>query len=110
MRSQSAADAASAKSLAAGVAAKQEAGDVVAAAQDLQMAKALEAQSHQLAARASTLDGQASEMRNVIPEYAKGAQVASWNAMYAANPDSVPPPPVNPNFAFASPEKLPKKK
>lgn len=103
MRSQAAADAANAKALMAGVKAKRDAGDTVAAAQDYQMALAMDTQSKQLAARGATLDGQANEMRNVMPEYAKGAQMAAWSAQHQVNPDSVPPPPVDPNFAYAGP-------
>lgn len=106
MRSQSAADAQNAKALAAGVDAKQEAGDVISAEQDREMAKALQTQSKQLADRAVTLDGAVTDMNNVVPQYAQAAQMASWNAEFQANPDGVPPPPVDPNFAFASPEKL----
>lgn len=103
MKSQAAADAANAKALMAGVKAKRDAGDTVAAAQDQQMANALETQSKQLAARGATLEGQAAEMRNVMPEYAKGAQMAAWSAQHQVNPDQVPPPPVNPNFAYVGP-------
>lgn len=100
MRSQAAADAANAKSLAGGVEAKKAAGDVINAAQDQQMAQALETQSGQLAARAATLDGQIASMKNVVPQYAGAAHMAAWNAEYGENPDGVPPPPVDPNFAF----------
>lgn len=106
MRSQAAADAANAKSLQAGVQAKRDAGDVVAAEQDREMAKALDTQSKQLAARANMLDAQVSDMRKSIPEYAKAAQMASWSAQFAANPDSIPPPPIDPNFAYSPPDKL----
>merc|ERR1719213_1259273 len=100
MKSAAAADAANAKSLAAGVKAKKEVGDVIGAAQDEQMAAALATQSQQLAARVSTLEGQIGTMRNVMPQYTNAAHMASWNAEYATNPDSIPPPPVDPNFAF----------
>lgn len=107
MRTQAAADSANANSLAAEAEAKQKAGDVVGSTQDREMSVALRTQSEQLAQRAATLDGQAVEMRNVMPQYAHAAQMAAWSAEYIANPDGVPPPPVDPNFAFASPEKLP---
>jgi len=100
MKSQSAADAANSKSLAAGVDDKNEAGDAIGAAQDQEMASALGIQSQQLAARAATLDSQIASMKNVVPLYANNAHMAAWNAEYAANPDSVPPPPTDPNFAF----------
>lgn len=100
MKSQSAADAANAKSLAGGVEAKREAGDLIGAAQDEEMATALSTQSQQLAARGATLDSQIASMKNVVPQYAAAARSAAWNAEYAANPDSVPPPPLDPNFAF----------
>jgi len=102
MRSQSASDGANAKAMAAGAQAKRDAGEVIAAAQDDQMATALSTQSQQLAARADILDGQASDMRNVMPQYGGAAHMAAWNAEYAANPDSIPPPPVDPNFAYNS--------
>jgi len=108
MRSQAAKDLQNADAIAVGAKAKRDAGDVVAAAQDEQMATALHTQSQQLTARAATLDAQAADMRNVMPQYAHAAQMAAWTAEYSANPDGVPPPPVNPNTAFASPEKLPK--
>lgn len=100
MKSQAAADAANAKSLAGGVAAKKEAGDAIGAAQDEEMVAALDIQSKQLAARASSLDSTINSMKNVVPQYGGAAKAAAWNAEYAANPDSVPPPPVDPNFAF----------
>lgn len=103
MRSQAATDAANSKDLAAGVDAKMESGDVVAAWQDREMAAALATQSKQLADRAATLNGQAAEMRNAAPQYGAAAHSAAISAEYAANPDGVPPPPVDPNFAFASP-------
>jgi len=100
MRSQAAADADNAKSLAAGVEEKKEAGDVIGAEQDREMAKALEIQSQQLAARGDTLQSQIAGMQNVVPQYAGAAHGAAWNAEFAANPDGLPPPPVDPNFAF----------
>jgi len=103
MKSQASADAANAASLAAGVDAKRAGGDPIGAAQDQEMANALKIQSSQLAARASTLDGQASSMANVVPQYAAAAHGAAWNAEYAANPDGIPPPPIDPNFAYNAP-------
>merc|ERR1719446_321527 len=100
MKSSAAADAANSQSLASGVEAKRGAGDEIGAAQDQEMAAALKTQSEQLAARGATLDGQIKEMANVVPQYAGAAHAAAWNAEYAANPDSVPPPPIDPNFAF----------
>jgi len=100
MKGQAAADAANAKSLASGVEAKREAGDPIGAAQDQEMANALDMQSQQLAARASTLGGQIDSMKVAQGQYAGAAHMAAWNAEYATNPDSVPPPPVDPNFAF----------
>jgi len=107
MKSAAASDLANSKSLAAGVEAKREAGDVIGAAQDQEMANALKIQSGQLAARGSTLDSQIASMKNVVPQYAAAAHGAAWNAEYAANPDGLPPPPVDPNFAFTpAPPKL----
>jgi len=103
MSSQSAADAANAKSLAAGVKAKEDAGDKIGAYSDQTMADALKVQSAQLAARAGSLAGQAADMTNTMPQYANGAHMAAWAAEFAANPDGVPPPPVDPNFAYAGP-------
>jgi len=100
MAGQASADLANAKSLAGGVEAKKEAGDVIGAEQDAEMAKALEAQSGQLAARSATLKSQVASMQNVMPQYSGAAHVAAWNAEFTANPDQVPPPPVDPNFAF----------
>jgi len=100
MKSAAAADSANAESLASGVEAKKEAGDPIGAEQDREMAAALKTQSAQLAARAGTLDGQVASMQNVVPQYAAAAGQAAWSAEGAANPDSVPPPPVDPNFAF----------
>jgi len=100
MKSQAASDAANAQSLAAGVDAKREGGDPIGAAQDEEMASALKIQSAQLADRGATLDGQISSMKNVMPQYSGAAASAAWNAEYAANPDGLPPPPVDPNFAF----------
>jgi len=100
MKSQAAADAANSASLASGVEAKKAAGDPIGAAQDQEMAAALKIQSQQLSARGSTLDGQIASMGNVVPQYSGAAHGASWNAQYAENPDGVPPPPIDPNFAF----------
>lgn len=100
MKSQAASDMASSQSLAAGVEAKRAAGDPIGAAQDAEMAAALKTQSEQLSARAATLDSQSAGMANVVPQYAAAAHGASWNAEFNANPDGVPPPPVDPNFAF----------
>jgi len=108
MKGQAAADLANAKSLAGGVEAKREAGDPIGAEQDAELAKALETQSAQLAGRAKTLEGQVASMQNVVPQYSGAAHMAAWNAEFNANPDSVPPPPVDPNFAFTpAPPKLP---
>lgn len=107
MKSQAASDAANAQSLAAGVDAKKKAGDPIGAAQDDEMAKALEIQSQQLAARGAALDGQIADMSKVVPEFATHAHLAAWNAEYAQNPDGLPPPPIDPNFAFTpAPPKL----
>lgn len=100
MRSGAASDAKNAKSLAAGVEARKEGGDPIGAAQDLEMANALEVQSQQLAAKADEMEGAVGTMANVVPQYSNAAHVAAWNAEYAANPDGLPPPPVDPNFAF----------
>lgn len=100
MKAQAASDAANAKSLAAGVEAKRKAGDPIGAAQDEELANALKIQSAQLADRGATLDGQIASMSNVLPQYSGAANGAAWNAEYAANPDGLPPPPVDPNFAF----------
>lgn len=107
MKSQAASDAANAATLASGVESKREGGDPIGAAQDEEMANALKIQSGQLAARGSTLEGQIAEMRNVVPQYASAAHTAAWNAEYNANPDGVPPPPVDPNFAFTPPPPKP---
>lgn len=104
MKSQAAADAANAKSLAGGVDAKRAAGDPIGAAQDFQMAAALRTQSQQLAGRAATLQSQIAGMAVPMQQYAGSAHLAAWNAEYATNPDGVPPPPVDPNFAYNSPE------
>jgi hypothetical protein len=107
MKSQAAGDAANAKALAGGVEAKKEAGDVIGAAQDEEMAQALEAQSQQLKARADALDAGSAQMGKVVPIFAGQAHHAAWNAEYAANPDGLPPPPVDPNFAFTPPPPKP---
>jgi len=101
-RSQNAA--AAADSVQAAAEAKEKSGDKIGAAQDYEMAKALKAES-------KSLDGQASSMsdsitnieKSIIPEYMTAAHMAAWNAEYREDPDSLPPPPVNPNFAFAPP-------
>jgi len=100
MKSAAASDAASAASLAGGVDAKKEAGDPIGAEQDRQMAAALKTQSQQLDARAATLTGQVASMQNVVPQYSGAAYGAAWAAEGAANPDQLPPPPTDPNFAF----------
>lgn len=100
LRSQSNADKENAEKLAAGVEARKEGGDPIGAAQDQEMANALEVQSQQLAAKAGEMEGTVSTMRDVVPLYGSAANIASWNANYAANPDGLPPPPVDPNFAF----------
>jgi len=100
MKGQAASDAANAKSLAGGVEAKLEAGDKIGAMQDQEMSTALGMQSQQLAARAATLSSQIEGMKAPMASYAGAAHIAAWNAEYATNPDGVPPPPVDPNFAF----------
>lgn len=100
MRSQAASDAANAKSLAGGVEAKIAAGDKIGALQDQEMSTALSMQSKQLAARAATLSSQIDSMKAPMAQYAGAAHMAAWNAEYATNPDGVPPPPIDPNFAF----------
>jgi len=102
MKGQAAADLANAKSLAGGVEAKRAAGDPIGAAQDAEMASALKIQSGQLAGRAASLDGAIASMKNVVPQYGSAAHAAAWNAEFNANPDSVPPPPTDPNFAFTA--------
>lgn len=102
MRSQAASDAANAKALADGVEEKKKT-DPIGAAQDDEMAKALKLQSEQLNGRAATLEGQVASMQNAVPEYASAAHMAAWNAEYATNPDGLPPPPLNPNFAYTPP-------
>lgn len=103
MRSAARGDESNSKALSAGIEAKREGGDVIGAAQDQEMAAALETQSNQLMARATALEGNAAQMRTALPGYANAARLAAWNAEYASNPDGIPPPPVDPNFAFVAP-------
>lgn len=95
---------AAADSMKASAEAKDKSGDKIGAAQDHEMAKALKAESESLKGQASTMTDTVDNMeKTVIPQYVTAANLAAWNAEYREDPDSLPPPPVNPNFAFAPP-------
>merc|ERR1719326_2127411 len=59
--------------------------------------------SAKFAGAANALHAQANQMNRIIAEYIAAGHMAAWHAAYAADPDALPPPPVNPNYAFTPP-------
>jgi len=92
-----------ADAIAGGAQGKMDAGDVMGARSDLQAAKALQVQGTQMGSAAQALDAQVRDMNKIIPMYIAQAHQAAWIAEYKMNPDGLPPPPVDANFAFTPP-------
>jgi len=92
--------AAGAAGLAGGAQGRLNGGDAIGANQDLFTATAMKATSEKYASAANALQGQASTMEKYIAEYTAAGHLAAWNAMYKTDPDALPPPPRDPNYAF----------
>jgi hypothetical protein len=95
--------AADATGLAGGAQGTMDGGDDVGANQNLNMAVALKKDSQKYASAANALHAQANSMNNMIAEYVAAGHLAAWHAAYQADPDVLPPPPVDPNTAFTPP-------
>jgi len=92
-----------ANSLSGGAQGKMDGGDPIGAKQDVENAKAMQAQGAALSGEANALEGQAQTMNNMIGNYIAAGHMAAWRAEYNADPDSLPPPPADPNRAFTPP-------
>jgi len=86
--------------LAGGAQGRLNGGDAIGANQDLFTATAMKGTSEKYASAATALQSQASVMEKYIAEYTAAGHLAAWNAMYKTDPDALPPPPRNPNYAF----------
>lgn len=95
--------AAGASGLAGGAQGRLDGGDAIGANQDLFTATAMKGSSEKYANAATALHGEASVMNKYIAEYIAAGSLASWNAMYKADPDGLPPPPTDVNYAFTPP-------
>merc|ERR1719387_1727463 len=89
--------------LAGGAQGRQDGGDVIGANQDLNTAVGLKKSSQKYAAGAAALHSEANNMNKMIAEYVAAGHLAAWHAAYKADPDVLPPPPVDPNIAFTPP-------
>jgi len=89
--------------LAGGAQGRLDGGDKLGANQDLNTAVALKKSSAKYAAAASALHAEANKMNEMIATYVAAGHLAAWHAAYKADPDVLPPPPVNPNIAFTPP-------
>jgi hypothetical protein len=94
---------AAAQAEAADAQAQQKSGNSVGAKQDLELARAMQAQGMQLSSAAQTMQAQAVQMNNLLPQYVAARQTAAARAEFDANPDSLPPMMMDPNFAFTPP-------
>lgn len=95
--------AAGAQGLAGGAQGRLDGGDPVGANQDIMTANAMRKQSASLAGAADSLHAEANKMNSWIPEYIAAGHMAAWIAEFKADPDALPPPPVNVNYAFTPP-------
>jgi hypothetical protein len=86
--------------LAGGAQGRLDGGDKLGANQDMNQAVALKKTSAKYAAAASALHAEANKMNEMIATYVAAGHLAAWHAAYKADPDVLPPPPVNPNIAF----------
>merc|ERR1719159_374148 len=78
-------------------------GDAITANQNMMTANAMRKTANGLAGSAQALQGEATAMNNWIGQYIADAHMAAWTAEYNSDPDDIPPPPVNPNYAFTPP-------
>lgn len=92
-----------AQGLAGGAQGKLNGGDPVGANQDVMTANAMRSSSASYASAAQALEGEAQNMNHWIADYIAAGHMAAWQAEYEADPDALPPPPVNPNYAFTPP-------
>jgi len=95
--------AAGAAGLAGGAQGRLDGGDAIGANQDLFTATAMKGSSEKYAGAAKALHGQANTMNKYIAEYVAAGSLAAWNAMYKTDPDGLPPPPTDVNYAFTPP-------
>merc|ERR1719217_867610 len=89
--------------LSGGAQGRMDGGDVIGANQDINTAVGLKKSSQKYAAAASALHSQANQMNDMIATYVAAGHLAAWNAAYKADPDVLPPPPLDPNVAFTPP-------
>merc|ERR1719321_1650808 len=66
-------------------------------------ASAMKKTSAKFAGAANALHAEANQMNRLIAEYVAAGHQAAWMAAYKADPDALPPPPTNPNYAFTPP-------
>jgi len=92
-----------AASLSGGAQGRMDGGDTIGANQDLNTAVGLKKSSQKYAASAAALHAEANNMNKMIAEYVAAGHLAAWHAAYNADPDVLPPPPVDPNTAFTPP-------
>lgn len=92
-----------AEGIAAGAQGKLDSGDVVGANQDLMTAQSMQGRAAAEASAASSLQAQANGMNHLIAKYVQAGHMAAWKAEYLADPDALPPPPQDPNYAFTPP-------
>lgn len=95
--------AAGAQSVAGGAQGRYNGGDTIGANQDIMTANAMRKQSAGLAGAANALQGEAKNMNQWIGQYIAAGHMAAWRAEYDADPDVIPPPPLNPDYAFTPP-------
>lgn len=95
--------AAAAQGIGGGAQGRLNGGDPVGANQDIMTANAMRKQSGALAGAAESLQAEAQQMNKWIAEYIAAGHMAAWRAEYEADPDQLPPPPVNPDYAFTPP-------
>merc|ERR1719375_2118373 len=95
--------ASSAQGIASGAQGRLNGGDSIGANQDIMTANAMRKTAGQLAGSSQALQAEADNMMKWIGEYTVAGHMAAWHAEYEADPDVIPPPPVNPNYAFTPP-------
>lgn len=95
--------AASAQSIATGAQARQASGDVIGAAQDMQLAKSMKIRSKQLQTHAQQLQGVAVGVNNMVPAYIASAYHAQWKAEHDLDPSGMPERDIDVNQAFTPP-------
>jgi len=82
---------------------KQEAGDTLGASQDMGLAKATVERGQQLAEYAKALQASAEGMNKQTGLYISAEHAATARAQYDADPESLPPLPLDPHTAYTPP-------